>query len=347
MGPPQPIDRLRLTPRSAVLAVVLFGASLAAMRIVSHSQRVIGWILAAGALAGLLHPLCGRLRRYMPNGLAVLLVMLMTIGTVGLVAWAAVGGIVRETKVLQAAAPKRAAELEKSKRFGKLARQFKLVEKTKRLVKEAPEKLRGGTPAEAIRAATTRGVAFLATAVLTLFLLLHGPTMARAGAAQIRDPVRRRRAEEVAVNSYRRAFGYARGTILMGVAAGLLAFVVARIGEVPGAAPLALWAGLWDAVPLIGAFVGALPIIGLAAADDPTKALVLGIVFLSYELFETFVLERTLERRTLRVGPFLTIVGGFAGLELYGIGGALMAVLVVTVVMAVLDEVTSTSPTAA
>src|SRR5581483_1686930 len=212
MGPPQPIDRLRLTPRSAVLAVALFGAGFAALRIVSHSQRVIGWILAAAALAGLLHPMCARLRRFMPNGLAVLLVMLMTIGATGLVAWGAVGGIVRETKVLQAAARKRAAELEKSQRFGKLARQFKLVEKTKRLVKEAPQKLRGGTPAQAIRAATTRGVAFLATAVLTLFLLLHGPTMARAGAAQIRDPVRRRRAEEVAVNSYRRAFGYARGT---------------------------------------------------------------------------------------------------------------------------------------
>src|SRR5581483_2267187 len=264
MGPPQPIDRLRLTPRSAVLAVALFGAGFAALRIVSHSQRVIGWILAAAALAGLLHPMCARLRRFMPNGLAVLLVMLMTIGATGLVAWGAVGGIVRETKVLQAAAPKRAAELERSKRFGKLARQFKLVEKTKRLVKEAPEKLRGGTPAQAIRAATTRGVAFLATAVLTLFLLLHAPTMARAGAKQIRDPVVRQRVGRVAVNSYRRAFGYARGTILMGAAVGLLAFAVARMADVPGAAPLGLWAGLWDAVPLIGAFVGALPIIGLA-----------------------------------------------------------------------------------
>jgi predicted PurR-regulated permease PerM len=347
MGPPQPIDRLRLTPRSAVLAVVLFGAGFASLRIASHSQRVIGWVLAAGALAGLLHPMCGRLRRFMPHGLAVLLVMLMTIGAAGLVAWGAVGGIVKETRALQTAAPKRAAELERSARFGKLARQFKLVEKTKRLVKEAPQKLQGGTPAQAIRAATTRGVAFLATAVLTLFLLLHAPTMATAGAAQIRDPILRERVQRVAMNSYRRAFGYARGTLLMGIAAGFLSFAVARMANVPGAAPLGLWAGLWDVVPLIGAFVGALPIIALAAADDPTRALVLGIVFLAYELFETFVLERTLERRTLRVGSFLTIVAGFAGLELYGIGGALIALLVITVVMAVLDEVTSTAPTTA
>ncbi|MBV8690391.1 MAG: AI-2E family transporter [Actinobacteria bacterium] len=344
MGPSLPIERLRFTPRSAVLAVVLFGAAFAALRIVSDSQRVIGWILAASALAGLLHPVCERLRRFMPNGLAVVSVMLLAIGATGLVAWGAVGGIVRETHVLQEAAPKRAAELERSQRFGRVARQFKLVERTKQLVKEAPQKLRGGTPAEAIRSATTRGLAFLATAVLTLFLLLHGPNIARAGAQQIADPRRRARWQRIALQAYRRAFGYARGTILMGVAVGVLAFVAGRIAGVPGAAPLALWAGLWDAVPLIGAFVGALPIIGLAAADDPNKALVLGIVFLAYELFESFVLERRLEQRTLRVGPFLTIVGGFAGLELYGIGGALMALLVITFVMSVLDEVTRPEP---
>ena len=338
MGPPQPIDRLRLTPRSAVLAVLLFGLTFAGLRVVSHSQRVIGWVLAAAALAGLLHPLCERLARYLPNGFAVVLVMLVSIGLAGLVAWGAVGGLVKETKVLQQAAPKRAAELERSSRFGKVARQFKLVERTKRLVKEAPERLRGGTPAEAIRAATTRGVAFLATAVLTLFLLLHGPTMARAAARQVPDPVRRQRLERVAVASYRRAFGYASGTILMAVVAGLLAFVVARLADVPGAAPLALWTGLWDTVPIIGAFVGTLPIIGLAAADDPGKALLLVAVFLAYELVESLVLEPALERRTLRVGPFLTLAAGVAGLELYGIGGALMAVLVVTVTMAVLDE---------
>jgi predicted PurR-regulated permease PerM len=340
MGPPQPIDRLRLTLRSAVLAVALFGLTLAGLRIISHSQRVIGWVLAAGALAGLLHPLCQRLSRRMPNGLAVVVVMLLSLAMAGIVAWAAVGGLVRETKVLQQSAPRRAAQLERSTRFGKAARQFKLVERTKRLVKEAPERLRGGTPAQAIRSATTRGVAFLATAVLTLFLLLHAPTMARAAARQVQDPVRRARLERVAVASYNRAFGYARGTILMALAAGLLAFLVARLGEVPGAAPLALWAGLWDTVPLIGAFVGTLPIIGLAAADDPTKALLLAGLFLAYQLLESFVLEPALERRTLRVGPFLTLAGGFAGLELYGIGGALMAVLVITVVMAVLDELT-------
>ena len=99
-----------------------------------------------------------------------------------------------------------------------------------------------------------------------------------------------------------------------------------------------------SAVPLIGAFVGALPIIALAAADDPTKALVLAAVFLGYELVESFVVEPRLERRTIRVGPFFTLTAGFAGLELYGIGGALMALLVVTIAMAVLDEATRPEP---
>lgn len=40
----------------------------------------------------------------------------------------------------------------------------------------------------------------------------------------------------------------------------------------------------------------------------------------------------------MRVGPFLTAAGAFAGLELYGLGGALLSVLAIALVVAALDE---------
>ena len=51
----------------------------------------------------------------------------------------------------------------------------------------------------------------------------------------------------------------------------------------------------------------------------------------------TRVLQRRIERSTVHVGPFLTVVSGSIGLELYGIGGALFAFFVVTVAMGVLE----------
>lgn len=333
-----PAERLRLTTASAVRAVLLLGATLAALRLVVASQRVIGWILAAAAIAMLLNPLVVFLSRRMPRGIAVAVVALATLASVGFVTYTAVNSLVRETRALQAAAPRRVAELEESKRFGDFARDVKLRERVERLVDSVPERLRGGTPAEALRSAATRGVAFLATGVLSLFFLLHGHEILGAASRQVDDPEHRATLERAAHCAYERGFGYVRRTIGMSVMAGLVSFLVAHAADVPGPAPLAVWAALWDAVPVVGALVGTLPIVVLAAAEDPSKGVLLAGLFIGYQIFEALVLQHRTEQRTLRVGPFLTVAAGFAGLELYGLGGALLVLLIVILAVAVADE---------
>ena len=63
-----------------------------------------------------------------------------------------------------------------------------------------------------------------------------------------------------------------------------------------------------------------------------------GLWFISFQIFEQLALQRPLERRTVRLGPFLTVVGGFAGLELYGIGGVLMVLMAASLAAALADE---------
>jgi predicted PurR-regulated permease PerM len=334
-----PEERLRLTTASAVRTVLIFGLTLAGLRIIVASQRVIGWILAAAAIALLVNPLVVRLaRRGIPRGIAVAIVALLGVAAASFVTYGAVHDLVKETHKLQEAAPRRVAELERSKRFGQFARDIKLRDRVERLVDSAPERLRGGTPSEALRSAATRGVAFLATGVLSLFFLLHGPRILGAAARQIENPEHRATAELAASAAYHRGFGYVRRTLLMAVMAGLVTFLAARGAGVPGAAPLGVWAALWDVVPLLGAFVGTLPVVLLAAAVDPAKGVFLASLFIGYQVFEQVVLQRRAKKRTLTVGPFLTVAGAFAGLELYGLGGALLVLLVVILVVAVADE---------
>jgi predicted PurR-regulated permease PerM len=318
--------------------MAMLGATLLLLRVFASSRRVIGWILVAAVLAGLLHPVVSRLQRRMRRGLAVALVMVALVGSLGAVAYGLVDDLVEETRRLQQAAPERAAELERSERFGSLARDLRLVERTQRFVDEVPARLRGGTPAEALRAAATRGVAFLATGVLTIFLLLHGPDLARAAREQVRDETRRRRLEVLAVAAYHRSFGYARRVLAVAAAAGLTGYLVADLAEVPGPAPLGMWVALWDLVPVAGAFVGALPIVGLAAATSPARAATVAAVFLAYQVVENVVVQRRVEDHTLRLGPFLTIAAGLIGLELSGLAGALLLVLAAAVTVAALEE---------
>lgn len=334
--------RLHVSARSVVLAVAVITLSMLVLRILSSAARVLVWMLIAASTAALVYPAIDRMSRRIPRGLAVAAFALGGLLVVAGVTYGLVEGVVEQTDVLERRAPQLARQIETDSRFGQAAREADLSERIERLVRGVPERLRGGTPAEAIRSATTRGLSFLAVFVLTVFFLLHGPNLASAAARQIHDERRRVYASRVASAVYRRAFGYARGTVAMAALAGIFAYGTARAADVPGPAPLALWVALWDAVPLLGAAVGALPIIVLAGVLDPVRGIVVLAGFVAYQVFEVMVLQRRLERSTAKIGPFLTTAAGFAGLELYGLAGALLSVLAVAVVAVALDE--STSP---
>jgi predicted PurR-regulated permease PerM len=333
---------LRIRGRSIAAAVATVGLTVFVVHILADAGRVLAWVFIAMSVAALLYPAVDRLSRRAPRGLAVAVVMLATLAAIAATSYGLVGDVVRQTRTLQRAAPRLAAQLEHEGRFADAAREARISERTERFVNEVPQRLRGGSTAAAFRSAATRGLALLAINVLTLFFLLHGPKLASAAGRQIHDDPRRAEAARIASAVYRRAFGYARGTILLAALAGLFAFGVARAANVPGPAPLALWVALWDAVPLLGATVGALPVVVLAAIADPAKGAILAVAFVAYQAFEYLVLQRRLERSTVKVGPFLTTAAGFAGLELYGLTGALLAMLALTVGAVILDE--STTP---
>lgn len=334
--------RIRVSSRSVVIAVFVVAATLLALRILSSAERVIAWVLIASSTAALVSPAVAWVGRRIPRGLAVAAVALAGLALIGGVAYGLVDDVVEQTGNLQRRAPELAEEIETDSRFAEAATEADLSARTERFVRSVPERLRGGTPAEALRSAATRGLAFLAVFVLTVFFLLHGRDLADAAARQVHDDDRNALARKVGDAVYHRAFGYARGTIVVAALAGCVAYVLARAAGVPGPVPLALWVALWDAVPVIGALIGAVPIVLLAGVLDPARGVVLLVAFVGYQAFEYLVLQRPLERRTVRLGPFLTTAGGFAGLELYGLTGALLAILALAIGAVILDE--STEP---
>ncbi len=339
-----PRARLRLSNRSIALTAVVFALTLLALRVVSAAGRVIGWMLVAMALAGLLHPLVSFLSRFLRRGMAAVLVMLIGVTVSGLVIRGMVTDVVRETQRVRVAASEATGEMQRSGRLADFATTVKLQERTDRFITRIPELLSGGgTAADKFRAAATRGVAFLATAVLTLFLLLHGPRMARAASDQIADEDLRERLRRVGVSAFRRAFGYARGTLLQAAVAGTLAYLLARGADVRGAGALAVWVAMWDVVPVAGAVVGAAPIVVLASVQKPIYGVLIALAFICLQVAEDLLWQPALERRSMRLGPFLTMLSGLVGLEIRGLSGALLAVLFTALAVAVLDDIATTA----
>jgi predicted PurR-regulated permease PerM len=344
MAPTPRSALLRLTPGSVVRAVVMLGLTLVLIGVVTASARVIGWLLVAATLAALLHPVVIVLARRIPRGVALAVVVLVTLGiTVG-IAYAVVDDLSRQLHELQRAVPRAARELERSKRFGKGAREIHLAERAKAFVDELPERLRGGDVQSALRSAATRGVAFLATGVLTIFFLIHGPRLLEAAVRQLPQG-RRADARRVGMSVYRRWWHYVTGTLVMAAMAGLVAYACASAIDTPGKAPLALWMALLSAIPVVGVVLGAVPLILLAATTASWQGSVgVTAVLLGWQVFEALVLQRRVEERSVHVGPFITVAVAMIGLEVYGIGGALVLLVVVVLVAAILDEVAGDGP---
>ena len=122
------------------------------------------------------------------------------------------------------------------------------------------------------------------------------------------------------------------------VVEGLLVYLIARRADVPGPAALAVWVALWSLIPVVGLYIGAVPIVAFAGAGSTTTAAFVALAFVVMGATEWFVFRR-IERRVLRVGSFLTALALFTGLELYGFTGALLLLLIVVLGVAMVAEV--------
>ena len=307
------------------------------LELVHNAQRVIAWVLCALAIAALVYPAVTWMSRsrFIPRGVAVLLLVVFGLGTIGFLGYRIVHDVSDAMSSLQQAAPKRAAELEQDSDFW---REIKLKERVTKLVDAIPKRLAGGEPTEALKSAATRGVAFVAGLILTIFFMVYGPGLIDAGLAQIHDASTRSRVEEVFRDGSRRALFFARVKLWQAVVEGLFAYSIARLAGVPGPAALGVWVALWSFLPVAGTVIGALPIIVFAGAHSLARALGVAHAFLLILIADYYV-NRWLERRTVHVGSFPIVLAAFGGLELYGLTGALLFMLGAIWIVALVSEI--------
>ena len=331
------MPRVRLSLRSALALVFALAVTVLLLEIAHDAERVIAWVFSAMALAALVHPAFTWLShfRFVPRAVAVLLLVIVSLGSIGFVGYRIVNDVSTAMSKLQEAAPERAAELEKNSEF---FREIKLQERVTKLVNAIPQRLAGGEAPQAIKSAVTRGVAFLAGIILTIFFVLYGPQLIEGGLGLIDNEEARGRARRLLHRGSQRAFFFARVKLWESLVEALLAYGIARGAGVPGPAALAVWVGLWSLLPVAGVLIGALPIVVFAGAHTMTRAIVVAGVFLVIGVCD-WQINRWLERRSVYVGSFPIVLAAFGGLELYRLTGALLFVLAAVLVIAIIGEI--------
>ena len=247
----------------------------------------------------------------------------------------------RELYRVQLISRRAAGEVERSERYGEFAREIHLRDRVNAFVDELPDRLRGGTDVAAIQSAASRGVSFLITFVLLLFMLATGPKFIEGGLRQIDDDVRRARARTLLLESYGRFWRYVAATLGRAVLAGFFTYFVVQVADLPAPVLLAVWVGAWSIVPAVGIVVGSLAVGLVAIPHSFSLAGWMMVLFIGYQVFDALVLEKRIDRSILHLGSFGTFVAAALGLEAYGLGGLIVATLLAIFLAAMVRTITS------
>jgi predicted PurR-regulated permease PerM len=108
--------------------------------------------------------------------------------------------------------------------------------------------------------------------------------------------------------------------------------------KVPYAVTLAIMGGVLELVPYVGGFVATLLTMIVAFTVDPILAVWVLILHIIIGNIEVHVLAPRLMGRAVETHPIIAILGLFAGAELLGITGAVIAIPLVVVVQAIVEE---------
>ena len=120
--------------------------------------------------------------------------------------------------------------------------------------------------------------------------------------------------------------GYLRGAIINGLIIGGMTGLGLFVIGVNYALVLGLIAGTLEFIPVIGPIVGAVPMVGVALLQSPTKAIVALAYAILLHQVESNILVPNIMRTQTEISPLLVLLALSGGLTIGGIFGALIAI---------------------
>jgi predicted PurR-regulated permease PerM len=307
-------------------------------------RKPISWLLIAIFLAVALSPPVNWLARRMKRGLAITVVYLGLLLVPVLLIALIVPPLITEANNFADNVPRYADDVtefvQKNKRLRELNEDYDITGKLEEEAKKLPNRLGGA-------AGTLRDIGFgivnslfalITILVMTAFLLGSGRTWTDAFIAS-RPAHQRERLNRSLQNMGGAVSGYVAGALTIAMIAGIATYIMLLILGVPFRGPLAVIAGLFSLIPLVGATIAAV-LIGIVTLFEnfPTATIVWVIWAIVYQQLENHIIQPQIQRRTVNVHPFITIVAVLFGATLLGVLGALVAIPIAASIQILLRE---------
>jgi predicted PurR-regulated permease PerM len=327
-----------------LIAIGLGLATLILVELVLRVERVLVWIAIAAFFTAALAPAVDWVQRRMPRckrSLATLLVFVLIVLVFGgLLAVFAVP-LAREGTELANQLPAMVADARAGRGpvGGLLNRTHALdyLQQNQDRIKQFAMGL--GTPAlNFLQGLATGVVAALTIFVLAFLGVLQAPKLVE-GTLALLPAAGAGRWRAVGRECVRTVTGYVTGNLIISVVCGLLTYLVLKIFGVPFAGLIALFVGIADLIPLVGATLGAI-VAAVAAVIHSVPAVIAVVVFfVVYQQVENHLLQPVVFARTVKLNPLTVIVAILLATELAGILGALLAIPIAGIIQVVLKDI--------
>lgn len=328
-------------PKDVWTVVWVLLVTAIALYLLYEVRRILIWLVIAIFFAAVLAPAVALLeRRGFRRGVAVTVVALALLLVLGGVAYALVRPLVSQSIDFAQDLPATVDRIRQAPIVRQTLERFNIESRIEQVSTDLPNQLVGlsGPLLSAFRTAGELIVGLITILVMTVFLLLYGPQFVRTGLDLVPDAERRQRLERVGGESLRAVSGWVAGNIVTSVIAAVAALIVFLILGMPYGLLLALWVGIADLIPLVGATLGAIPAIIVGFTVSIPAGIIVTVFFIAYQQFENHVLQPAIYGRTIKLNPFLVLVAVLLGVELAGFIGALLALPVAGIVQIVVIE---------
>ena len=172
--------------------------------------------------------------------------------------------------------------------------------------------------------------------IVAIYLLLDRERITNAALSVVPETVREQTVELFHVVEVM-LVKYLKAQLLLCAIMGALGWAIAFFTFRDYALLIGLWVGVMEIIPVVGAFLGAVPAVAIALfAGGLDQALLVSALFLLAQQLEGNVLVPRVMGGSVGVHPLWVLFATLAATALYGIVGAIFAVPIVAIVVATL-----------
>lgn len=322
----------------AILAWI--GVTLIILWLAGHILHTLVLLAFAGLLAYALAPAAKFLERVMPRVLAILAVFLIVLGAVGVLFY-----VIITASIVQVISLSDYVRFLLTPSSNGQATPF---EQGWRSIGISQDQITGmrdlvlvyiqgmtGSIVPILTGLVSAVLDVVLVAFLSIYLLIDGSRLSKWLRGNM--PLLQQGSVSFFLDTVQRVVGgYIRGQLILCGTVGVLVGAGMQVIGVPYALLLGVLAFFLEFVPILGTLLSGAICVLLALTQGWVMALVVLLYFVVIHLIESNVLAPRIVGETIGLNPVVSIAALLAGLELFGVGGALFAAPVAGVLQALL-----------